>query len=100
MATKKFTVELTFRQINDLAKVISGAHLDKRWNAERNLAEAEAEDEARVAETGNAYDAYRARSIRDSRAGQQHLSDLHEAVTGEPLEPCEEKPPKPVDETV
>ena len=94
---KKFTVELTFAQINELAKVLQGAHLDKRWSAERNLAEAEAEDAAKVAESGNAYDAYRAASIKSARAEQERLSDLHEALVGEPLEASAEKPPTPVE---
>ncbi|MCD6056525.1 MAG: hypothetical protein K0Q89_55 [Thermomicrobiales bacterium] len=97
MATRKFPVDLTLKQINDVAKVISDAHLDKQWQAEKNLAEAAAEDEARVAETGNTYDAYRVRSILDARVEQQRLSDLHEAVTGDPLEATPEKAPKPVD---
>ena len=97
MASKKFTVDLTFAQINDLAKVIQGAHLDKRWSAERNLADAEAEDAAKVAETGNKHDAYRATSIKLARSEQQRLSDLHDALVGEAREASPENDPKPVD---
>ena len=97
MPTRKFTVDLTLKQINDLAKVIADAHRDKGWQAERNLTEAEAEDAAKLAETGSQYDAYRAKSILDARAEQERLSVLHEALTGDGLEPTPEKAPKPVE---
>jgi hypothetical protein len=97
MATRKFTVDLTLKQINELAKVIADAHRDKQWQAERNVAEAKAEDEARLAETGSQYDVYRVKSILDARTEQERLSALHEALTGDGLEPTPEKAPKPVE---
>lgn len=84
-APKKYPVDLTLAQLVALRDLVKTAHDSEAYYARQRLDEVAADDR------------WKTESILGARRRQGEFSALHEAVTGETLEPAVEADPTPVE---